>query len=595
MIRLLVFLVLVFALALAGAWVADRPGAVEIEWLGYQIQTSTTVAVAGLVAVVVLAIILWSLFRAILRSPGKMSRFLTRRKKDKGYQALSNGLIAVGSGDYRLARRYSVEARRTLPNEPAVALLEAQTAQLGGDRAQARTVFEGMLDDRDTRLLGLRGLYIEASREGESEAARHYADEAVEVAPSLPWAATAQFEHAAADRDWEEATRILDRNAHNKLVDKAKARRLKAVLLTARAIEIEMGEPEKCRALALEAHSLAQDLVPAAAVASRVLARLGDVRRAGKIIEQTWKRTPHPDLAEAYSHIRQGDAARDRLKRVKALAAMQPASDEGAFAIAAAAIDAREFDEARAAMRPVLNNHPTQRACLLMAELEEAETNDQGRVREWLSRAVRAPRDPAWTADGIVSESWAPVSPVSGRLDAFEWRVPYEALGGAIEPPIDEAMFAAAPAMLKTVPATAPASAEAAVVAISTEPVAAKPVAPAPAPVPDAQAKTAAVEPAPSDPKPGEPKPLEPEIVAPPGLRTASPIPEEEVTDLKPEPVAAEDRTASDKDVSASASNGSGRPETVRFPLETPPDDPGPDPEGEDSLPDPKRRMRFFN
>ena len=521
MIRLLVFLVLVFVLALAGAWVADRPGAVEIDWLGYQIQTSTTVAVVGLVAVVVAAIILWSLFRAILRSPGKLSRFFHRRKKDKGYRALSNGLIAVGSGDYRLARRYSVEARRTLPNEPAVALLEAQTAQLGGDRTQARSVFEGMLEDRETRLLGLRGLYIEASREGEGEAARHYADEAAEVAPSLPWAATAQFEHAAADRDWEEATRILDRNAHNKLVDKAKARRLKAVLLTARANEIELGEPEKCRALALEAHSLAQDLVPAAAVAGRVLARLGDVRRASKIIEQTWKRTPHPDLAEAYSHIRQGDAARDRLKRMRGLAALRPTSDEGAFAIAEAAIDAREFDEARAAMRPILNNHPTQRACLLMAELEEAETHDQGRVREWLSRAVRAPKDPAWTADGIVSETWAPVSPVSGRLDAFEWRVPYEAMGGAIEPPIDEAMFEAAPPALKTVSATAPASAEAAVLAVSSEPAAARPAELAPAPV-----AAAADTPAETKTPAAEPAPIEPEIVPPPAAKTAPPIAE---------------------------------------------------------------------
>lgn len=594
MIRLLVFLVLVFVLALAGAWMADRPGAVEIDWLGYQIQTSTTVAVVALVAVVAAAIILWSLFRAILRSPGKMSRFLSRRKKDKGYQALSNGLIAVGSGDYRLARRYSVEARRTLPNEPAVALLEAQTAQLGGDRGQARSVFQGMLDDRDTRLLGLRGLYIEASREGEAEAARHYANEAAEVAPSLPWAATAQFEHAAADRDWEEATRILDRNAHNKLVDKAEARRLKAVLLTARANEIEMGEPEKCRALALEAHSLAQDLVPAAAVAGRVLARLGDVRRASKIIEQTWKRTPHPDLAEAYSHIRQGDAARDRLKRVKALAALRPASDEGAFAVAAAAIDAREFDEARAAMRPVLNNHPTQRACLLMAELEEAETNDQGRVREWLSRAVRAPKDPAWTADGIVSETWAPVSPVTGRLDAFEWRVPYEALGAAIEPPIDEAMFEAAPPLLKTVPSTAPASAEAAVVAISTEPVAAPPPAPTPAPEPEKKAEPV-VEKA-AEPVAARPVAVEPEIVPPPGLRTGSPIPEENVTDVKPVPVAAEGETPPAKDTAPAGINGGSRPETVRFPLETAPDDPGTgEDEPDEGLPDPKRRMRFFN
>ena len=55
------------------------------------------------------------------------------------------------------------------------------------------------------------------------------------------------------------------------------------------------------------------------------------------------------------------------------------------------------------------------------------------RVRQYLAKAVRAPRDPAWVADGLVSERWAPVSPVTGKLDAFEWRVPVERLGQLIE------------------------------------------------------------------------------------------------------------------------------------------------------------------
>ncbi len=72
-------------------------------------------------------------------------------------------------------------------------------------------------------------------------------------------------------------------------------------------------------------------------------------------------------------------------------------------------------------------------AYLLLADIEEAETGDQGKVRQLLSKAVRAPRDPAWVADGVVSERWAPVSPVTGKLDAFEWRAPMERLGQLID------------------------------------------------------------------------------------------------------------------------------------------------------------------
>jgi HemY protein len=58
-----------------------------------------------------------------------------------------------------------------------------------------------------------------------------------------------------------------------------------------------------------------------------------------------------------------------------------------------------------------------------LAEIEEGEHGDQGRVRSWLTRALSAPRDPAWVADGQVFERWSPISPISGRVGAFEWKV----------------------------------------------------------------------------------------------------------------------------------------------------------------------------
>jgi len=109
--------------------------------------------------------------------------------------------------------------------------------------------------------------------------------------------------------------------------------------------------------------------------------------------------------------------------RMQTLAKLSQDHPEGALAVARAAIDAREFAVARAALAP-LALEPTRRVALLMAELEEQDTGDVGRARQWMARAVHAGRDPAWTADGLVSPKWLPVSPATGRLDAFAWRVP---------------------------------------------------------------------------------------------------------------------------------------------------------------------------
>ena len=60
----------------------------------------------------------------------------------------------------------------------------------------------------------------------------------------------------------------------------------------------------------------------------------------------------------------------------------------------ATALDAQEFAVARNAIRPLLKE-PTQRVAMLMAEIEQRESGDEGRAREWMARALRAPRDPA--------------------------------------------------------------------------------------------------------------------------------------------------------------------------------------------------------
>jgi HemY protein len=430
MIRVVVYLVIVALLAFGAAWFADRPGEVVVTWQGWRINTSVMVMVAAVAGVAVLAAMLWSLVRALLRSPDVLWLYLRTRRGVRGYLAVSQGLIAVGSGDIRAARKHMEEASRIAPDEPLTLLLSAQTAQLSGDRAAAERTFQLMAGRKDTRLLGLHGLYIEAQRRDDAMTARLFAEEAARHAPAPGWAGQAVLEFRCATGDW---TGALDRLAHNMksgLVDRKAYQRQRAVLLTAQALAVADSDRDRSKALALEAVKLDPTLVPAAAFAGRRLAEAGEQRKAARIIETAWRTNPHPDLAETYAHLRPGDSARERLVRVQALAEKSPGNIEGALAVARAALDAQEFAIARRTLSPLIVV-PTRRVAMLMAELEEMEHGDEGRAREWMTRAVHARRDPAWTADGFVSERWQPVSPVTGRLDAFQWKDPLAGRDGS--------------------------------------------------------------------------------------------------------------------------------------------------------------------
>jgi HemY protein len=112
---------------------------------------------------------------------------------------------------------------------------------------------------------------------------------------------------------------------------------------------------------------------------------------------------------------------------------MRPNNIESLLVVAQAALDTQDFAKARAKAEAAARIEPREAAFLLLADIEEAETGDQGRVRHWLAQALKAPRDPAWVADGYVSDKWLPLSPVTGRLDAFAWKAPFAQLEGPVE------------------------------------------------------------------------------------------------------------------------------------------------------------------
>jgi HemY protein len=427
MISLLVRFVLLILVAILFAWLADQPGDLKLRWLGYELETSLMAAVIMLAGLTLIIWITWSLLMWLLDRPGAFGGWFKSRRQRKGKQALSNGLIAVASGDSEAAQTHARNAATILGDDPMVKLLDAQASQMRGDNVRVRQLFEEMSEQPETRLLGLRGLHTDAVRRSDMTRARALAEEAVRINPKVSWAGKAVLSYQSTSQDWAAISRTIDIQKSASLIDRKTANLKHAVVLTAQAVEAESKNDEDAYDLALRAHKLDPSLVPAAVIAARHATKHGSLRKAAKIIEKTWNLTPHPDLADAYGHVRSGDSALDRLKRIKSLVA-KSGGIEGAVALATAAIDALEWKTAREALSAYAHDRPQARICGLMAEIEEGEFGDKGRAREWLARAVRAPRDPAWTADGHISRIWLPVSPVSGELGGFKWKVPVEGI-----------------------------------------------------------------------------------------------------------------------------------------------------------------------
>ena len=422
-------LVAIALIVAAVVFVANQSGGVVITWRGWEIETSVAVLVLATAVTAVAVAVLVRLVRFLLRSPHHFKRARRERRRRDGYRALTQGMVAVAAGDAEEAQKLARRADSLLAEPPLTLLLSAQAAQLNGDERAAATYFTAMLERVETEFLGLRGLIMQALREGDEATALRLTTRAKELRPKTPWVLTHLLELQARHGNWQAAEATLVEAERRKALAPPASRHRHAVILHQHAAEADAeGRGGEAMRLARKANSRAPEFAPAAVRYARMLAVRGQKRRARRTLEAAWRAAPHPAVAEAYDELFAEEPPLQRMKHVARLAALNADHLESRIALAAAALEARLWGEARRHLAPALGANgetASPRVGRLMAELEESEHGDLASARTWLTRAATsATQDPAWVCDacGMESAEWRAVCENCHGFATLEWR-----------------------------------------------------------------------------------------------------------------------------------------------------------------------------
>ncbi len=428
MIRILWLCAKIALVVFAAIWLYQRPGTVTIDWLGWRIDDApvgililVTLVFAGIMAM------LYRFWLFLYRSPRGLGRWRDEGRRQKGFRALGQGMAAVAAGDAGEASRFARKAEGLLQEPPLTMLLSAQAAQLNGDEGAAKRYFTAMLDNDETRFLGLRGLVMQALRDGDDQAALTYTRKAQQLRPKTPWVVTTLAEVSARTGDLAVADEALQSAAKLKALPAAEATGKRATLQLQQALQAEAeGRMEAAHKLARSAHKLAPELLAAALTLGRLAGAAGNTREAQKTLERAWALTPHPGLAEAYLAAKADAGPLDQIKRLGRLVSANANHPESHMALAEASLTANLWGEARRHLEAAAGTAPSARVCRLMARLEEAEHGDAEAARQWLERAATAPADPAWVCEscGALADAWAARCGVCDALDSLNWRQP---------------------------------------------------------------------------------------------------------------------------------------------------------------------------
>ncbi|MEX6632894.1 heme biosynthesis protein HemY [Hyphococcus lacteus] len=409
MIRILIFLLGILLFASGVTYFASLDSRFTGEVFGYHFDGPSGLIIGGAFALLLITIYLTHKIKDIMGLPARIKARDAETKRTRGVAALTRGLEAVAVGDGEDAAHHARVARRLLDDVAVTRLLSAQAAQLSGDTKAAQEGFSAMLEAPETEFLGLQGLYAQAMKTDDRDAARGYAERAFRLRPNADWAYHSVFELGLERGAWGDTRIALERAEKNKLVEGAHAQRGKAALLTADAYAVHSIDRQAALSELETALKFAPGFAPAALLAARLYADDSKIGKASKIIETAFSEAPHPALIKQYDRLYKDENNEKRASKLRKLADKAPISDEAILLQARAENLVENWADAVQKLEPLLSNAPTAAAFSLMATAI-AGLHGGPSAQVWLEHAANAPRDPRPGADGdfnLTREGWA--------------------------------------------------------------------------------------------------------------------------------------------------------------------------------------------
>ena len=440
LLRGIIFIAIVAALTLGVIFLLDLDSAAYISVAGREFTITPLLgiflSVASFLAVwLVIRVVglIWATLKFLNGDETAISRYLNRRAEQRGYQALSDSMLALAAGEGRLAIRKAQRAESHLKRPELTNLIIAQGAEMAGDAALATKTLKAMVTDDRTKFVGIRGLVKQRLEAGDTETAMKLAEKGLAIRPQNAEIQDTLLTLQTRDENWQGARKTLSAKLRTGTLPRDVHRRRDAVLALAHARDaLAEGKIEEARREATNANKMSPDLVPAAVMAARMAVEGNQPRVATQIIRKAWDAAPHPDLAAAFAAIVPDEDAAARLLRFRPLLAKHANSAEVRLLNAELLIANEEFAKARTVIGDLTETDPTARTLTIMAAIERGEGGEDQHVRAWLARAVTAPRGPQWICevDGKVYPEWQPVT--DGGFDTLTWKsAPVSSTGSA--------------------------------------------------------------------------------------------------------------------------------------------------------------------
>ncbi len=381
MVRFILFVALAAVLVSVAYVFSQNPDwTASFEILGYRLSVHLGFLFFGLLIAFWLFGWLYFALRRTMAMPAEMAKNARISRQNRGYKALTHGLVALAAGDPDEADKQARRANKLLDTTPATMLLTAQAAQLNGDEEAAARYFDDMTRNDDTAFLGLRGLIMQALARGDRKEVQHLLERARKIQPNAPWILETDYELSLQTGQLEGAQQAVKRLASRRLLSSSDARNRLA--LTETDLAFQAAEKGAWRQAADHARRAVNDepsLIPARSLAARAHLELGNLRKAKAQAVEAWRLRPTAGAATSFLRASKPQDIAGKRTAIAELVQANPNALFSQFLRAEAAIESGDLAIARNAVADLPETSASVGVNALKLRLEALESGGEDR------------------------------------------------------------------------------------------------------------------------------------------------------------------------------------------------------------------------
>lgn len=433
MIKIIWNAFLLGVITLCAAWLSNHAGYVEMEWIGYRIQTSVAVLIGA-------GVLLYFIFHYCLVTPvsivasavsarfasdaraeriakGKVARAMDR------YVLLAAGMTALESGDVAAAENMQKQIHKKFEDDRyKTALFDARLAEEQGKLPEALDLYAKLSQNPETRLFGMRGVVRLNRLTGDTAQALEACTSLLDEKNPPVWVISEAFELQAHEKRWDAALATLEKGRKRGVFDKPTARRLKACILLEQS-ECA-GDPEVRERLIREAADTDSSLIQAVLSAAECDIGRGNLRKARSVLKDLWKKSPCFAVYEMYQASFPDATPLDAVRNVEELISVAPDAALNGLVLADASFKAHLWGQAKTEVEKYLQSFPdSKRGLVLAGDIAEA-CRDEKAAAEYRERAaVQSDVSYRCSVCGTDFSRWHTVCPVCHTLGSSSFPV----------------------------------------------------------------------------------------------------------------------------------------------------------------------------